>query len=394
VIRDAITANGNSVQPSISGDGRWIAFASDATDLAPDDHNSKRDIFVCDTASGAVELITRNFFGEQANQDSERPDISEHGRFVGFESDATNLTPNDNNGIRDAFMIEIANGQVGRISAPASDSMESPSGFGTVSVAGEQNNDPPVFGELPDDFGTIGPGDDDDGGIIPGVCNLVPGCQATDVNGVPTEVFNIDAGQEFIFTMTGRTLCLSRTLTLDLQPNSQLPPGASHTPAFPVVGPVGGRVSSDFEWPPTPADTGQYTLRSMPTADVDRIGTCVITINVGSCDDVPTCDIDYAGALVIDAGTPISFTLSAQAFCDDQPIRVESLILPMNTMTMPSLPALSNGGAPLNVEVQWTPTIDDVGQQREFLFRATDVFGQSSECRSPSTSQDLPRART
>jgi len=377
---DPQTGDRGSFQPAISGDGRWVAFASDASNLVAGDRNRVRDIFVFDTASGSTQLITRSFFGEPANGNSERPDISEHGRFVGFESDATNLTPLDDNGIRDAFMIELANGQVARLSGPASREMESPSGFGTVSVAATGGSDPAIFGELPGGFGDTGPGDQDDGTIIPGACGKPPFCSATDINNMPVDLIEAQPGQEVRYTVTARSLCLARILTLDLREGTSLPTGATQTPSLPKTGLVNGRVPSDFSWTPAVTDIGEHIVRYMVIDNVERLGLCEIIIRVGSCDAPPVCDIDYGGSLTVEVGQPVTFTLTAQAFCDNQPVLVEAVQFPAGAGTTPTLPAMSNGGDPLMITVDWTPMAGDANQQIPFLFRTTDVFDQTTEC--------------
>ncbi len=377
----SFTGNGASMQPAISGDGRWVAFASDASDIAPDDRNGTRDIFVCDGVSGSIELITRDYFGVQANGFSERPDISDDGTFVGFESDATNLVMFDDNGIRDAFSVERSNGQVARLSAEASEEMENATGFGMVAVVGiNPGGGPDVFNELPTDFGDIGPGDDDDGMIIPGNCRKIPFCEARDANNIPVEFISVDPGEEVFYTLIARTLCLGRVLTVDVGMESMLPPGAIHTPALPRVGVPNGRVTSDFNWTPTVDDLGVHEILYRVVDNQGRIGACVITITVGACESEPLCDIDYDGPTTIAAGTPISFTLSGQSFCNGRTIDIEALEIPTGAMTTPMLPTSGVGDTPTLVDVQWTPAISDVGTMQTFRFRTSDAFDQASEC--------------
>jgi Tol biopolymer transport system component len=80
---------------SISADGRWVAFASYANDLVPNDTNNARDVFVCDRWSGSNILVSVGQNGGSAlGGDSMTPVISTNGRFVVFASAATNLTDN------------------------------------------------------------------------------------------------------------------------------------------------------------------------------------------------------------------------------------------------------------------------------------------------------------
>jgi hypothetical protein len=99
--------NEDAFYPSISGNGRFIAFQSDATNLVSDDSNGFQDIFVHDSQTGQTVRVSLTHDGQQSNHDSFitiNRAISEDGRFVSFESYANNLVPNDTNNVRDAFI--------------------------------------------------------------------------------------------------------------------------------------------------------------------------------------------------------------------------------------------------------------------------------------------------
>lgn len=88
--------NGPSTQPSISAEGRFVAFSSYASNLVDGDRNGQWDVFVRDRTARATELISVSSTGEQANHRSETPSpesISADGRYVVFQSDSTNLVP-------------------------------------------------------------------------------------------------------------------------------------------------------------------------------------------------------------------------------------------------------------------------------------------------------------
>ena len=108
--------NGDSSSPSLSAGGRWIAFASDATNLIPDDTNGVTDIFVHDRQTGETARVSVSTNGEQANGRSNFPAISGNGRFVAFQSDATNLVPGDTNGVPDIFVHDRLTGETKRAS--------------------------------------------------------------------------------------------------------------------------------------------------------------------------------------------------------------------------------------------------------------------------------------
>jgi Tol biopolymer transport system component len=107
---------GTSLSPSISADGRYIAFDSSAANLAANDTNLANDIFLHDRQTGATRRISTAFGGTQADHDSRYPSISADGRYIAFESEATNLIPGDTNGVLDVFRYDSLMGQILRVS--------------------------------------------------------------------------------------------------------------------------------------------------------------------------------------------------------------------------------------------------------------------------------------
>lgn len=101
---------------SISGNGRLIAFASDASDLVSGDTNRLTDIFVRDRVALSTVRLNVPWNGGQATADSSAPWISDDGRFVAFESDARNLVPGDTNQVTDVFRVEVATQSIQRVS--------------------------------------------------------------------------------------------------------------------------------------------------------------------------------------------------------------------------------------------------------------------------------------
>lgn len=88
---------GGGDRPSISGDGRFVAFLSGASNLVSGDTNNKTDIFVHDRSTGETSRVSVSSSGTQSNNWSWTPSISADGRYVTFQSWATNLTPGDAN---------------------------------------------------------------------------------------------------------------------------------------------------------------------------------------------------------------------------------------------------------------------------------------------------------
>jgi MYXO-CTERM domain-containing protein len=99
----ATPRNGFSITPAISADGNVVAFASNATNLVANDTNGRIDVFVCDRSTGAIDVISINDMGGLGNGDSILPAINFDGTLVAFKSTADNLVPNDRNGVVDVF---------------------------------------------------------------------------------------------------------------------------------------------------------------------------------------------------------------------------------------------------------------------------------------------------
>ena len=98
--------NGHSSGPVISSDGRYVVFDSSASDLVPDDNNGYKDVFVRDLRRGKTVLVSKNRSGEQGNNYSEAygGGLSSDGRYVAFSSEASNLVAGDTNSAIDVFM--------------------------------------------------------------------------------------------------------------------------------------------------------------------------------------------------------------------------------------------------------------------------------------------------
>lgn len=116
VASDGSQGNGNSFGPAISADGNLVAFSSLAFNFTASDANGASDIFVRDVAAGTTERISVGTSGGDADLDSGDPAISADGRFVAFSSDATNLVPGDTNAQTDVFLRDRASGTTTRIS--------------------------------------------------------------------------------------------------------------------------------------------------------------------------------------------------------------------------------------------------------------------------------------
>src|SRR5215210_5736411 len=90
--------------PSISADGRVVAFRSMAKNLVEGDNNRVEDVFVHDRATGRTERVSVGWQSQEANAPSITSSISADGTVIAFSSSATNLVPRDRNDVRDVFV--------------------------------------------------------------------------------------------------------------------------------------------------------------------------------------------------------------------------------------------------------------------------------------------------
>lgn len=134
---EGLTSSGWSYTPAVSQDGRYIAFRSDAANLVTGDTNKQWDIFVHDIQTRKTERVSISSSGGEANAPSFAPAISADGRYVTFHSDASNLVDDDKNGEKDVFVYDRHTGTTTRVST-ASDGAESnsPSAFPAISADG------------------------------------------------------------------------------------------------------------------------------------------------------------------------------------------------------------------------------------------------------------------
>lgn len=111
--REAVRSSGD---PSISDDGRFVAFYSEASSLVPADTNGVTDVFVVDRDTGQIERVSVNGASQQANDGSGFPAISGDGRYVVFASAASNLVAGDTNGVEDVFVRDRQTNRTVRVS--------------------------------------------------------------------------------------------------------------------------------------------------------------------------------------------------------------------------------------------------------------------------------------
>jgi len=161
--------NRNSFDPYLSADGRYVAFYSHATNLAaPDQNGTISDVFVHDRETGKTELVSVSEPGALGDGESAIPSISADGRYVVFQSSASNLVTGDTNGVIDIFLRDREAATTRRLS---------------VSAAGAQSDGDSISPVMTADGRYVG--------FPSGAGNLVAG----DTNGV-YDVFVVDRGVE------------------------------------------------------------------------------------------------------------------------------------------------------------------------------------------------------
>jgi Tol biopolymer transport system component len=132
-------ANNGSIEPSISADGRYVAFVSFASNLVPGDTNGVPDVFVRDRQMATTKRVSVDSSGNQANGASLLPSISADGRYVAFVSFASNLVPGDTNGVADVFVRDLQMGTTQRVSVDSSGNQVNGPSF-QASISGDGSN--------------------------------------------------------------------------------------------------------------------------------------------------------------------------------------------------------------------------------------------------------------
>jgi Tol biopolymer transport system component len=150
-------AGGGSGALSLSDDGRYVAFSSGAADVVPYDVNQRDDVFVRDRQTATTRRVSVNSVGGEANGASAEPSLSGDGRYVAFESQATNLLgidptfqddpksiinpegkldTGDTNNVPDVFVYDLRTGSIERDSVSATGEQANTDSYG-ASISGD-----------------------------------------------------------------------------------------------------------------------------------------------------------------------------------------------------------------------------------------------------------------
>ncbi|MEA3402469.1 MAG: FlgD immunoglobulin-like domain containing protein [Armatimonadota bacterium] len=124
-VRVSVSSSGQeshkrSIYPKLSGNGRYVTFESDSPVHDPPDENNAWDVFLHDLTTHETTLVSRNSAGVQGNSDSTRGTLSYDGRYLAFQSGASNLVADDTNSRYDCFVRDLTTGQTTRVSVSSS----------------------------------------------------------------------------------------------------------------------------------------------------------------------------------------------------------------------------------------------------------------------------------
>ena len=278
-----VAADGNSDSPSISEDGNFIVFSSEATNLvAPglDTNGAVRDIFVFNRTTNEITIVSQNQLrAGTGNGASSEPSISEDGRFVGFTSDASDLVVGDANAASDVFLYDITTGAMSLVSAntagaPANgasrDAFVAPQGrfivFSSAAsdlVTGDANGTSDVFVATTPDRTTAT--------TAPPTASISQADQPSNTTGATTLQFTVAYADDVDLATTSFdnndvTLTLPGGTVLPATRVSSVGSGRNARVTYAVAAP-GGTVDE--------ADNGLYTVTIQPNAVADANGNFV-----------------------------------------------------------------------------------------------------------------------
>jgi hypothetical protein len=175
-----------SEHPSISADGRYVAFDSAATNLVPGDTNGATDVFVRDRRLGTTVRPVTSAAGGVSD-----PAISADGRFLAVTSAAPDLVPGDTNGVADVFLLDLAAGTVERISVTSTGEQAAGGGSGDAAISADNR-----FVSFTSAAPNLLPGPDANGGPQPDTFVRDRELGTTALASVGLTGLNADAGSE------------------------------------------------------------------------------------------------------------------------------------------------------------------------------------------------------
>lgn len=122
VTSDGAESNNHSYDPSISADGRYVSYTSWGSNITPGNPLDVSEIVVWDRESNTTQLVTRSYDGGRINGVANEPSISANGNYIAYQAFASNIVPNDNNNAYDVFLWDRTTGTSRLVSATSSGS--------------------------------------------------------------------------------------------------------------------------------------------------------------------------------------------------------------------------------------------------------------------------------
>ena len=130
---------GESKHSALSSNGRYLVFSSGATNLVANDTNGVDDVFVHDRTLNTTTRVSVGTSGTEANGASTNPTISSNGRYIAFLSSATNLVAGDSNGYADIFVYDLTLSTTTIVSIAAGGTQATGNSSGTPSISDDGN---------------------------------------------------------------------------------------------------------------------------------------------------------------------------------------------------------------------------------------------------------------
>lgn len=373
------SANSYCDAPSMSADGRFVSFSSLASNLVSNDTNSFWDIFVHDRQSGQITRVNVSSLGQQSNNRTFYSSISANGRFVAFDSEASNLVPNDSNSSFDVFVHDREAGKTSLISKVSQNDqavggfLEQISDDGSFVVFKSYSSDlvPNDLNEKNDLF-VYQPEDcpDDPNKSEPGIC----GCGVsdeidTDHDGTPDCIDYITVNNGKVFTVDE-----NQSVTIDFTvspPSDDLYFGVSSNtvPAEQLEYVPTGDNTYSLTWTPDFEQTGFHMINLVLYDSQDAVVYVeIIWITVNDVNQAPIVSIT-SPSLAFRAGFEISLRVDASD--PDDPLGLYQLSYSYD----------GPDGMLLAEEVDltkliWTPGADEIGDYTVKV-TVTDTYGAS-----------------
>lgn len=135
---DGGIADFGALAPAISFDGSRIAFHSTSTNLIEGDTNGKADIFVWEAATDSIERVSLGIDGAEGDGSSTSPNFSPDGGYLAFNSVATNLIEDDTNGSQDVFLTELDTNTIEMVSVASDETLANEDSFSPVIALSDQ----------------------------------------------------------------------------------------------------------------------------------------------------------------------------------------------------------------------------------------------------------------